>query len=98
MGKPASRGSESATGHGCFPPTTVTGTSSDVMINGMPAMTQGDPMTPHTCVTKPYPTHGSTVSGGSSSVFINGKPAARTGDPIGCGSAVGSGSGNVFIG
>lgn len=98
MGKPAARGTEQASGHGCFPPTTVSGTSGNVKINGMPAMTTGDPMAPHTCVNKPYPTHGSSVAEGSGTVFINGKPAARIGDAIGCGSHVGSGSSNVFIG
>ncbi|QNI20955.1 PAAR repeat-containing protein [Vibrio phage vB_pir03] len=98
MGKPASSGTQPCTGHGCFPPSTVTGTSPDVTINGQPAMLAGDPMAPHTCVRKPYPTHGSTIVGGSGTVLINGKPSVRIGDPVGCGSAVAGGSSDVFIG
>lgn len=98
MGKPAAMGTQPAAGHGCFPPTTVSGTSADVLINGQPAMMVGDPMAPHTCVKKPYPTHASVITGGSGSIIINGKPAARIGDPIGCGSAVAGGSDSVFMG
>lgn len=43
--------------------------------------------------------HGAApVVTGSGSVFINGQPAARVGDVTGCGAAIASGSGNVFIG
>ena len=35
---------------------------------------------------------------GSGNVFINDKLAARVGDAIGCGGAVSTGSGDVFIG
>jgi uncharacterized Zn-binding protein involved in type VI secretion len=31
-------------------------------------------------------------------VFVNGKQLGRIGDPVACGSAIASGSGNVFAG
>ncbi|CAH0447970.1 PAAR motif of membran proteins [Vibrio phage vB_VpaM_sm033] len=99
MGKPAAMGTQPTTGHGCYPPTTVTGTASTVKINGQSAMTQGDPMAAHCKVCgKSRPCHASSVSAGSGSVTIEGKPAARIGDSIGCGCAVAGASSNVFIG
>lgn len=99
MGKPASSGTVPTTGHGCFPPTTITGTAGSVTINGKPALVMGDSMTPHCKVCgKSRPCHGSTLVGGSGSVTIEGKPAGRIGDSIGCGCAVAGGSTNVFVG
>lgn len=43
--------------------------------------------------------HGAApIASGSGSVFINGSNAARLGDVSGCGAAVVSGSGDVYIG
>jgi uncharacterized Zn-binding protein involved in type VI secretion len=93
-----SSGTVPTTGHGCFPPTSVSGTASTVLVNGKPAVVVGDGPNVHTCVRKPYPTHGSSVSAGSGTVIIEGKPAGRISDPIGCGSVIAGGSSNVFSG
>ena len=92
----AARLGDSCTGHGLWPPRASVGGSPDVNINDRSAHRQGDPWASH-C--NPVPIcHGSALAGGSSSVYINGKPAGRIGDGVACGSAVASGSGNVFIG
>lgn len=86
-------------GHaGPFPPTVVNATASTVFINGKPILREGDPITPHTRLVKPYDTHGGSVSVGSGTVFAEGKPVARIGDPIGCGDTIAQGSSNVFAG
>ncbi|MEH6578481.1 MAG: PAAR domain-containing protein [Amphritea sp.] len=92
----AARLGDSASGHGCFPPTQITSGSGDVLINGLPAARVGDSAAPHGC--KDCPPHGRTLVAGSASVFINGKPAVRVGDALSCGGVVISGSPNVFIG
>ncbi|PWC09492.1 type VI secretion system PAAR protein [Brenneria roseae subsp. americana] len=65
------------TGHGSYPPTSVTAGSSTVKVDGLPLARQGDPLAPHG--------HSRNIISGSSSVFVDGKPAARTGDGISCG-------------
>ncbi len=92
----AARLGDTASGHGCFPPTTITSGSDNVFINGKPAARVGDSLGAHGC--SDCPPHGRAIAQGSSKVFINGRPAARTGDAIDCGGVVISGSGNVFIG
>ncbi|CAH9015481.1 PAAR motif protein [Vibrio phage 150E35-1] len=94
----ASRIGDGTTGHGDFPPTTISAGSGDVFISGPAAARIGDAIIPHTRTAKPFDTHGGTISGGSSTVFINGKAAARIGDPISCGDTIAGGSGDVFIG
>lgn len=60
--------------------------SSNVMIMGMPAATQGsiaDNLPPHIPQGSPFqkpPTNKGQIITGSPTVFINGKPAARNGD------------------
>lgn len=98
MPLPAGRGPESTCGHGCYPPTIVTGNSGTVFINGLPALKVSSPMTVHTCVVPVHPSHGSTLAAGSGTVSIEGSPAGRIGDPTGCGDACASASSNVFIG
>ena len=86
----------STTGHDGYPPVTFPSGSPNVMINGKPALRQGDGGVTHS---KPKGgTHEVIVSGGSSKVFINGKPAARAGDPCGDGDFIASGSSNVSFG
>ncbi|NQZ32451.1 MAG: PAAR domain-containing protein [Oceanospirillaceae bacterium] len=92
----AARASDSGSGHGCFPPTSITSGSGDVIIDGLPAARTGDGLSPHGC--KDCPPHGRGIAGGSSTVFINNRPAARVGDGISCGGSVSSGSGTVNIG
>ena len=57
----------------------------------MPGVSRlGDVCTGHGC----FPSRPST--GASPNVFVNGMEIARIGDPVACGSAVATGSGNVF--
>ena len=84
-----------ASGHGCFPPTPVTGASPDVFIDGIAAARVGDAVAAHGCDT--CPPHGRTIAGGSPTVLINGRPAARIGDGIDCGGALSAGSGTVVL-
>lgn len=95
MGK-AARNGDAGDGHGCFPPTTITGGSPDIIINGRPAARQGDPLAAHGC--GDCSPHGRVIAEGSSTVIFNGKPAARTGDAIDCGGVIIGGSGDVIIG
>jgi uncharacterized Zn-binding protein involved in type VI secretion len=89
----AGRKGDTGTAHGCFPPSpSITG-SPDVLIDGIPALRQGDAHAPHACPNTPP--HPRAVSGGSPTVFVNGRPLARVGDAIGCGGSVGAGSGTV---
>ncbi|MCI3943271.1 type IV secretion protein Rhs [Pseudomonas syringae] len=67
--------------------------SPNVFINGRPAAFAIDSTAvcdKHSPIVK--------VAEGSSNVFINGQPAARKGDKLTCGSKIGTGSPNVFIG
>lgn len=89
------RQGDSCTGHDCFPPRAAAGGSSDVFINGRPALRQGDPWPSHSCGSSCHP---GTLAAGSGSVFCNGRALGRLGDPLDCGSAVSAGSPNVFAG
>jgi len=86
---------DTCTGHGCFPPRANDEASTDVFINGLGAHRVGDHWQTHCCGPS---CHDSTLAAGSATVFVNGKPLGRIGDAIACGSAVASGSGNVFAG
>lgn len=83
------------TGHGCWPSRPSTGASPDVYVNGIAAHRQGDGWAAHTCPTIPE-THASILADGSPTVFCNGRPLGRIGDPVACGSAVATGSPDVF--
>jgi len=91
------RRGDSCTGHGCWPPRGSTGGSPTVFANGIPVHRVGDGWAPHTCPEIPE-THASVLGGGSSTVFADGQAVGRIGDPVACGSAVATGSGNVFAG
>lgn len=84
-------------GHDTFPPTKVTATQAKVFVQGIPALTTGDPIIPHTNTVEPYDTHGGSVQALSSKVFINGKKAAQMGDPISCGDTIAQSSSKVFV-
>ena len=90
-----SRKGDIATGHGCFPPTTIVSASPDVEFDGIPVARIGDSLVPHGCGN--CPPHGRSISAGSGTVFVNGIGVARIGDSIGCGGSVAAGSGTVFI-
>lgn len=92
----AARASDSGSGHGCFPGTSITAGSGDVSVDFLPAARVGDPLAAHGC--KDCPPHGRGIASGSSTVTINGRAAARVGDGITCGGSVSSGSGTVNIG
>lgn len=87
-----SRLNDLCTGHGCWPPRANDQASENVFVNGLGAHRQGDHWAAHTCLS----THDSTLAQGSPTVFVNGKPLARVGDPVACGSAVATGSADVF--
>jgi uncharacterized Zn-binding protein involved in type VI secretion len=73
-----------------------------VRINGRPAMTPGQSVTPH----PPYPRKGRNehnnggqlTAGGSKTVKVGGKPAVLTGDVDTCGHPRVGGSDNVRVG
>ncbi|MDR2451845.1 MAG: PAAR domain-containing protein [Candidatus Accumulibacter sp.] len=89
------RWSDHCTGHACFPSRANDEASGDVFVNGRGAHRLGDHWPAHCC----GPTcHDSALASGSSTVFTNGKSLGRIGDSVACGSAVASGSGNVFAG
>ena len=73
-----------------FSGTLAQSTSTDVLVDGLPAATVGSialnqpphlPTPPGTSFTVP-PTNQGTVQTGSTTVLIDGKPAARLGDPV----------------
>ena len=84
------------TNHGCDGATTMAQGSSNVLINGIGAVRQGDLDTVHAyggrgCSAK----HQVPLSAGSSKVFVNGKPLGRVGDGA---ETLSAGSPNVFAG
>lgn len=92
----AARMGDIGSGHGCFPPTSITAGSPNVSIEGSPAARLGDSLAPHDCGN--CASHGRAIAVGSGSVSINGKPAARVSDAIDCGGVIVSGAGTVSIG
>ena len=84
------------TGHSCYPPRPNTSWSGNVFVNGRAVHRQNDGWTPHSCGDSPP--HSSSLARGSSTVFVNNQGAGRIGDPIKCGSAIATGSPNVFAG
>lgn len=97
MGQPACGHPSSTTGHGAYPPTSTTGGSGNVFVEGKPLTHVGVETAPHTNPGPPD-THSSTIAVGSATVSVNGSPASRIGDAIACGGALSMGSGTVFIG
>ena len=85
------------TGHGCWPARPNAEGSPDVFVNRRPAHRQQDAWLPHTCPDIPE-THASVQAAGSRTVYVNGRQLARIGDPVACGSAVATGSPDVFAG
>lgn len=90
----ASRLNDPCTGHGCFPPRNNASASSDVLVNGKGVHREGDDWAAHCCGPS---CHSGKTAQGSPNVFTNGKAKARIGDPVDCGSAIASGSSNVFL-
>ena len=95
----AHRQSDIGSGHEChFPPSTATGGSPDVYVNGKPLMRVGDSYQAHGCSSCPEPSHGRALAKGSGTVFVNGRPAGRVADAIDCGGQAENGSEDVTIG
>jgi uncharacterized Zn-binding protein involved in type VI secretion len=90
----AARLTDICTGHDGYPPRTNTSASSDVFINGLGAHRVGDTWGIH----KKKGSHDSVLATGSGTVFVNGLALGRVGDLVACGSAIATGSENVFIG
>lgn len=84
-------------GHDAYPPTILNATQGKVFVEGIPALVEGDQITPHTKMTKPYDTHGGEVQGTTSKVFIGGKKAIMMADPVSCGDTVAQSSSKVFL-
>jgi len=86
-------------GHGCYPPRQVIAWSANVFVNSKGWHRQFDGLGPHSdCCVKNCPTHISMSAKGSSQVYVNGRQAMRIGDPVACGSAMATGSNNVYCG
>lgn len=92
----ATRKGDVCTGHGCYPPRSSTGGAGTVFINSIAAHCKGHGWSKHAC--PKIPPHGSILANGAKYVYAEGRKMGRIGDPVACGSAVRSGSGNVFIG
>ncbi|WP_070964979.1 PAAR domain-containing protein [Vibrio sonorensis] len=90
------RKGDSCTGHDTYPPRNNVGGSGDVFINGIPVHRVGDAWPPHCSVVPDHPCHAGSAASGSATVFANGRPLCRIGDAVDCGSAMASGSPDVF--
>lgn len=82
-------------GHECYPPRQNNQGSPNVFVNSLGWHRKGDHWPIHRC--GKYH-HEANLAEGSSSVFVNSTPAGRIGDPLDCGSALITGSFNVFCG
>lgn len=79
-------------GHGGFPPTTPSGCSSDVFVEGSGIIREGDAWVTH-C--DPYSCHVGITLAHSPDVFANGLPIARVGGKLSCGDTIVSGATTV---
>lgn len=91
----AARKGDICTGHSCFAPRQNDKASDNVYVNSRGWHRQTDHWVTHGCGDS---SHDSKLSRGSSTVYVNNLQAGRIGDPVKCGSAVATGSGNVFAG
>ena len=90
--------SETGSGVLCYSSTDTTTDecSSDVFVNGIGVVRQGDKVKPHNkggCTTDE-----SVITDGSSTVFVNGKAVARLGDHYTSDNTITSASGDVLAG
>lgn len=95
MGLPVARHQDICTGHGCWPPRPNATASRNVFVNSRGAHRQTDMWESHCCGLECHP--GSTARG-SSTVYVNSLQLARIQDPVDCGSAIMTGSHNVYAG
>ena len=86
-----------STGHGCFPPTAITATSTKTYVNGIKVALDGDKHQPHSCGLSTHAMDIRNGISGAGKTTIEGKKPLRIGDTIGCGDTQGQGSSNTFI-
>lgn len=72
--------------------------SSNVLVNGIGVVREGDVMVPHPAPECNCPLHAPVLTAFSSKVFVNGKRLGRLGDLYTAGHVISSGSSNVFDG
>ena len=86
-----------STGHGCFPPTAVSATSSKTYVTGILVALDQDKYATHSCGTTVHPSGSRPGISGAAKTYIEGKKPLRIADDIGCGDACGQGARNTFI-
>lgn len=89
------QGTDTASGHGSFPPTQTDGCSSNVLINNIGAHRTGDSIISHSSPS-PSPVHSRAAGTGSYNVYVNNKNLMRLGDSVTCGGNLVTGSNNVI--
>lgn len=95
MGISAGRILDMCTGHLCYPPRPAIEGSDDVVIEGRPALRNGDRFFIHCCGNSCHP---GSLSQGSSTVTVNGRGIGYIGCAVDCGSALMTGSNTVTVG
>ena len=80
------------TGHGCFDSRPNDQGSPTVFLNNLPLHRVTDHWVTHCCVV----CHDSNLAAGSPNVFVENLAVGRIGDPVACGSAVATGSPDVY--
>lgn len=93
---PVSRKGDICTGHDDWPSRPSIQGSDNVYVNSIPVHRQSDAWSVH-CNNIPV-CHGGSLASGSSSVYVNNLQISRIGDPVDCGSAIATGSPNVYAG
>ena len=91
----AHRQGDICSGHGCYAPRQNISWSTNVFVNNKGWHRQLDNWGSHCCGPNCHKAH---TAEGSSMVFVNSRQAARIGDPLSCGSAIATGSKNVYCG
>jgi uncharacterized Zn-binding protein involved in type VI secretion len=91
----AHRQGDICSGHGCYAPRQNISWSTNVFVNNKGWHRQLDNWGTHCC--GPH-CHKAYTAEGSSMVFVNSRQAARIGDPLSCGSAIATGSKDVYCG
>ena len=86
---------EIASGHGCYPTHPAIQASTNVFVEGIAPVRQGDMYAPHACSPD---VHVGALAVGSATVFVNGQQVGRLGDPVSCGSTVMQAAATVFAG
>ena len=90
------RKGDMSSGHDACPGVPIVGNvSSDVLINGKPAATDGSVFAAHGCLV--HPAHSGVVVAPNRQVLVNGKNIACIGDAESCGGVIVSGSDDVIV-